>query len=231
MISLTIPTMWAYPNFLDFLPKVLERESIGEVIIINNDVDKTPSNDILKHDKIKIHNCEENIFVVPSWNLGASLAKYPILGFLGDDVEVNVGVFDKVSEFIKPEMGMIGLLSSYFTEDYEKIYHKFLIDDSITFSDPEDPDYTKRPPPCGIGNLFFVLKQNWLNIPNVKIFHGEIILWNKLSQTKKNYMITNCSNQTPWNVTWKFLADNESNKFTTIQHEDQKLAESMNFTF
>lgn len=223
--------MWVCDDFLNFLPKILDQTSIGEVIIINNDVDKTPNSDVLSHSKIRMHNCAENIFVVPAWNLGASLSNYPILAFLSDDVEVNINVFDKVAQFINSEIGMVGLLSPYFVENYEEIYKRFLTDDTITFSDPNDEDYRKRPPPCGIGNLFFVMKENWVNIPNLKIFHGEVLLWNKLSQTKKNYIITNCSNKTPWNVTWKYLADKEPNKFTNVQFEDQKIADSMGFTF
>ena len=38
MLSVIIPTMWKYEPFLDYLKGVLEQESVGEVIIINNDI-------------------------------------------------------------------------------------------------------------------------------------------------------------------------------------------------
>ena len=59
MLSVIIPTMWKYAPFLDYLEGVLEQNSVGEVIIINNNVYATPDSEVLAHEKIRMHNCKK----------------------------------------------------------------------------------------------------------------------------------------------------------------------------
>ena len=110
MLSVIVPTMWCHEPFLDFLQLVLEQDSVGEVIIINNDVSVTPESEVLSHEKIRMHNCEKNIYVAPAWNLGAELARFDKFCFLSDDLDVNIDVFNRADEFLKPEIGMVSLL-------------------------------------------------------------------------------------------------------------------------
>jgi len=230
MISLIIPTMWRYPPFIEYLNYLVEIECIDDIVIINNDVARTPENEILKHYKLNIYNSKENLYVNPSWNLGSKLAKNSLLGFLSDDVEVDLNVFDKVDKFMNSSIGMIGILARY--ADHEQHYDKFFTDGSIEIVSTLEPDDNKRPPPIGIGNLFFVRKDDWKDIPNeIKIFHGEALQWNRLSEIKNNYIITNCKINTPWHVTWKHLSEEDNFVFDNIQRKDQKLAQEMKFIF
>ena len=66
MISVITPTMWRFEPFCEFLQDLVELDVIGEVIIINNSQENTPNKNILNHDKIKMINAEQNIFVNPS---------------------------------------------------------------------------------------------------------------------------------------------------------------------
>ena len=229
MFSVIIPTMWKYSPFLDVLKDLVNVGCIDEIIIINNDKDNTPDCDTLNHSKIKIHNSETNLYVNPSWNLGVKLAKNNKLAFFSDDVSVNLKVFDKVNNFLTDDVGMIGILSRYLDDPS---YDKFMRDGSIDILYNYDPDPEKRPPPIGIGNLFFLNKGDWKDLPNnLKVFHGELLQWNRLSSIKKNYIITNCHIETPGHVTWKYLSITDNTVFSRIQVEDQKIAEEMGFNF
>ena len=75
MISIIVPAVWGYDPFCNFLLDLVELTVIGEIIIINNNVDKTPKHDVLSHQKVHVYNQKENILVNPAWNLGVSLAK------------------------------------------------------------------------------------------------------------------------------------------------------------
>lgn len=224
MLSVIIPTMWKYEPFLGYLEGVLEQESVGEVIIINNYVADTPDSDILTHEKIRMHNCEKNIFVAPAWNLGAELAHYDKLCFLSDDVEVDLNVFDKTDAFMTPDIGMVGLLVD---DREEHSYHRFLTDGSIEYISANDKDSTRRPPIVGIGCMFFVNKSDYTPIPQVKIFHGEVMLWKRISTAKQNYMIVNCEVYTPWHVTVNYIGETNSELgalYAQIQIDDFEAA-------
>lgn len=231
MISLIIPTMWKPQCFLDMLPDILEQKSIYEVIIINNDVLATPKNECLNHEKIVMVNNQENIYVAPAWNMGAKIAKSKILGFFSDDVIIDQKVFDKVNDFMTEDMGMIGILCSYLA--HENPFLKFYKDGNIDFMSASDPDPEKRPPPIGIGNLFFVNKADWKDIPEqIKIFHGEAMQWNRLQELKNsNYMIVNCRIKSDHHVTWRRLSNLDNDTFSKIQLSDQKIATEMGFIF
>ena len=69
MISVIVPTMWAYEPFLNFIGSIVELNCIGEIIIINNCVKDTPEHFALSHPKVKMKNMQQNIFVNPAWNL------------------------------------------------------------------------------------------------------------------------------------------------------------------
>jgi len=234
MISLIIPTMWRHEPFLDFFPRLLQIDCINDIVIINNDKSRFPDIDAFKDKKINVYTPESNLFVNPSWNLGASLAKNDWMCFLSDDLNFDTRVFYEIRDFVQKdddEIGMIGLLTPYLDES---TYHKFFTDGEIDLVYCNEPDDEKRPNTTGIGNLFFIHKRDWKDIPSdLKIFHGEVLQWQRINKYKRNYVITNCRAETPWHVTWHSLASdpNTDTEFQRIQISDQKLAESMNFTF
>lgn len=226
MLSVIVPTMWKHEPFLDYLEGVLEQESVGEVIIINNDVASTPDSEVLSHEKIRMHNCEKNIYVAPAWNLGAELARHDKLCFLSDDTEADLRVFDKTDAFLKPEIGMVGLLVDDINDNS---YEDFFTDGSIEFVPTSGAD-GRRPPVVGIGCLFFVNRSDYTPIPKVKIFHGEVMLWKRINTAKENYMIVNCEAYTPWHVTISALSSNRETETTyyQIQKDDYEAAFGFN---
>lgn len=236
MISVIVPTMWYDSNFCNVLAKIVELEIVGEVIIINNDVSRMPSDPCLQHHKIKIHNMNENIYVNPSWNLGAQLAKYSVLAFLGDDVDINVNIFEKTHNLIESNQDTIGMVTVLCRhKDYEHLYDNFFTDDTIDFykfNDP-DPDESKRILPIGLGNLFFIQKRNWVKIPEeTKIYHGEILVWNYIDKIKNNYIAANCRVNTKWHTTCHELnitPGKIGEEYQRIQHSDQRFCESIKF--
>mgnify|MGYP007071645442 CR=1 FL=1 len=227
MLSVIVPTMWKHEPFLDYLEGVLEQESVGEVIIINNDVAATPDSEVLFHEKIRMHNCEKNIYVAPAWNLGAEMAHYDKLCFLSDDTEVDLNVFDKTDAFLTPEIGMVGLLVDDINDNS---YEDFFTDGAIEFVPMSGANDGSKPPVVGIGCLFFVNRSDYTPIPKVKIFHGEVMLWKRISTAKENYMIVNCEAYTPWHVTITELSKNSETEtaYAQIQKDDYEAAFGFN---
>ena len=232
MISVIVPTMWYPEYFCDRLAEIVQLDCVGEVIIINNNINNTPSHPALLNPKVKIHNQIKNIYVTPAWNLGASLAQYDILSFYSDDVIVNINVFPKTFAFMNKNtntVGVVGLLAK--CEGHEAEYNKFYRNDEIDFLSCSDPDPSKRAPPLGYGNLFFVHKKNWRKLPEqTKIFHGEVFLWNYLNAIKLNYMIVNCKMEAKMHTTWLRIAEFDPD-YQEILKNDQKYCESSKFEF
>jgi hypothetical protein len=227
--------MWKSSDILEMLPKMCGVDLIDEIIIINNEVSSTPVEDCLKHPKIKMHNSQTNLFVSPSWNLGAKLAKNPILCICQDDIIFDEKVFEKVDKLYEtePDVGIVGSLISYSTSsEYVDAYPKFYVDGSINFVPNREPDLKKRPPETGFGCFFFIKKSDWIDIPEeIKIFHGEIFLWNHYNERKDNYIITNFNIKTKWHTTWLKFAETNGLEFAEIQKNDQKICEEMKFKF
>lgn len=234
VLSVIIPTMWVYDPFVDFLKTLTDIECIGEFIIINNSKENQPNDSILNHPKIKIVTPESNLYVAPSWNLGASLAQFETLAFLSDDLIVDTKIFKKVDDFnlndVKDEIGMICILSKYLDDPN---YNKFYSDGEIDIRYVHGGEVENRPAATGMGNLFFVKKKDWKDIPHVKIFHGELLQWKRLDKIKKNYVVTNCYNDTPWHATWTKLSQNEetAEAFRQHQKDDQEYCDKIEFCF
>lgn len=234
MLSVIVPTMWAYPAFLELLPKILSEPSVGEVVIINNNVKETPNNTIFSHEKIRMFNSEQNLFVAPSWNLGAKICTYDKMAFLSDDLLFDLRVFEKVNLFLDlPKVGMVGIVTPYGETD---CYSKNFIDGSIDIVDYNSFGYDgkKISSAVGAGNLFFIRKENWKEIPVVKIFHGEVLQWNRMEEIgKTNYVVINCFAETPWHVTWKKLSLEEPTAALIANYRilDQQYCESVSFRY
>jgi hypothetical protein len=232
MISLIIPTMWYVETFCDFLSEIIDFHCIGEVIIINNRVDSTPTHSVLTHSKVRMQNMPKNIYVTASWNYGASLAEYDVLAFLSDDVDVNKQVFSKTLSFMtenQETVGVVGILAC--CVGYEEVYNKFFKNDSIEFLNASDPDENRRGPPLGFGNLFFVHKKNWRKLPEqTKIQHGEVFIWNYLNDKKTNYVIADCRIESDMHVTCEKISTIDP-EYEKIIQSDVKYCHSVGFKF
>jgi hypothetical protein len=155
MITVVSPTMWRYPPFLDFVKYIVKLDIIKEVIIINNAPDKTPEHEVLNHPKIKMHSFGKNIFVNPAWNYGVNVSESDTVCILNDDLHFDLRLFYKVEEFMRSDIGAIGLNSGIAEWGQTPV-----TDGMIDF------EAFKGQNCQGFGELMFVRKSVWCNIPN-----------------------------------------------------------------
>ena len=193
--SVIIPTMWKYKPFCKFLEKLVTVELVEEIIIINNDVKNTPKDNILNHDKIKLHNFSKNIFVNPAWNYGVANSINNKLAIINDDIEYDLRVFEKVHPYLIPENGAIGILF----EDYA--------DNNITV----EPYISGNL--YGFGSLYFIHKNNWNYIPkDLKVDYGDTFIIDKdIINHKQLYLIKNIDFYTPRATTRAYIDNGEIN--------------------
>jgi hypothetical protein len=180
---------------------------VGEVILINNNRQLTPHHEVLEHSKVKHHIMEENIYVNPAWNMGASLAENDVLCILSDDVLVDLRVFFEADKFVTKEVGALGIGINY--EYYRALNGQFdyitNIQNIIISGDVTIKEHLIDGMPVASGSLFFIHKENWINIPEpFKIYFGDT--WTFEVQKllgRKNHRIENVFYYTPWSVASK----------------------------
>lgn len=147
--------MWKYPPFLDFVSYIVKLDVISEFIIINNSRADTPNHPVLLHPKIKIIDFGKNIFVNPAWNHGVNSSRSDIVCLMNDDLTFDIRLFFKISEFFSDEIGVIGLSSG--RVEYNQT--------PITTGAIDFEAYNGQM--CyGFGELMFVNKKTWKNIPD-----------------------------------------------------------------
>ena len=212
MISVVVPTLWKNSeSFLNFLEKIVGVDCVGEVLIINNKVENTPTEQILNHPKVKLLNQERNIYVVPAWNLGAKEAMYDIISIIEDDIEFDLRLFSKINDFITPDVGMVNLLFQY---PDKKEYHERFTDGSIDII-----PYSNGIQMDGFGACFFLHKTRWVDIPRIKIWCGEGVIFDlqRVLYKKQNYVAVNCTAFSPWHVSSNNLPEEENIDAVTFE--------------
>lgn len=218
MLTVITPTMWAHAPFLDNLKNLVAVDAIDEILIIDNDQESTPTDEILSHTKIKIHKCVQNSYVCPAWNLGATLAKNEKLAFMADDVTVNSAVFAKMDEFLNDDVGMVMVLSPN-TEATD--YETFLTSNSVKITSTRVEEDVVKPNPIGMGNLFFLMKKHWLDIPaGYKVLGGDNYQWNKQHSVRQNYIVYDCELTTAGSVTLGKLQEKENSGINDVLKAD-----------
>ena len=203
MLSIVIPTVWGHEPFCRFLEHVVELPVVGEIILINNNVDKTPDHSVLSNHKVQMHNQKENIFVNPAWNLGVSLAKNNTVCILSDDVLVDLRIFFEADRFISKDIGLLSI----------GINHQLFRAQNNQFDDVDPANLiltgdlkirasTKGPHTTGMGSLFFIHKDNWIDIPDsLKVYWGDTWQLNIQSGLGRiNYYVNDCFYYSPWNM-------------------------------
>lgn len=184
MITIVCPTMWNFSPFLDFISDISKMEIISKIIIINNDKDKTPTHHpILTNPKILMVCFGTNIFVNPAWNLGVGLSDTELVCIMNDDLIFDIRLFYKVLSLKDNNLGAIGLSSGntnwgqvpITTGEIELIPHR-------------SGDYC-----IGFGELMFVQKSKWVNIPDgLDISHGDNFIFDShYFRNMQNYFISN----------------------------------------
>ena len=85
--SIIIPTMWFHVEQLrEMLTIYNDMSSVGEIILVNNNENKTPE---LNFDKLRVISKGKNIYVNPSWKFGVNEAKYENIVLANDDITLR----------------------------------------------------------------------------------------------------------------------------------------------
>lgn len=198
MISVIVPTMWKPKHMLRMLPMLDRHPLVGEIILIDNKKENA-NNDLLKSlTKLNYLQQEQNIFVNPAWNLGAQVASYDKLFILNDDCLVNIVEFDKIYDFITPQIGLLGFSKlsycTYTIDAFDTLCNSgFGIGLEIESIDPRMHPNNSGMPHIYYGSAMFVHKQNYIAIPEeFKIYYGDLFLYvSYLKQGLQNYEIEN----------------------------------------
>jgi hypothetical protein len=142
--------MWKSPRITQLLTDLCSCEFVGEVIIVDNDVDADcPVNFSNPHPNLKIEMMDKNIFVNPSWNYGAQRAKYDNLLICNDDINFNpsfLGIYDDSLQ----HTGIIGM---------EFSNYQLKADHNIHLKPMKDRPY-------GWGCLMLIHKSKYVPIPD-----------------------------------------------------------------
>lgn len=174
--------MWRYEPFLDFAQYLLRMDVVSELIIINNDNTKTPNNPILKHPKVRMLDFGYNIMVNPAWNIGVQAAREDIVCILNDDLRFDLRLLYKIADFMRPDMGAIGLMSGDI--DHGQV--------PVTDGNIDIIPYAGQN--CiGFGELMFIHRNTWVDIPaGLNIGMGDIFIFeHALYHRRQNYFIAN----------------------------------------
>jgi len=182
MITITVPTMWNFDPFLDFISDIVDIDVISKIIIINNNRSKTPQKKILEHKKINVIDFGKNIYVNPAWNLGVKFSKTEWVCIMNDDLIFDTKIFYKLKYIDDPNVGSIGLNSGKVEYGQTPV-----TDGQITFEPYVDQVCQ------GFGELMFIKKSNWLDIPKELLiaFGDNYIFDSHYFRGLQNYFITN----------------------------------------
>jgi len=217
--SVIIPTMWrANEVLIPFLYKLCACESVGEIIIVNNDVSKTPN--LEYNSKLKLFNFDTNIYVNPAWNFGVTISQFDRLCIANDDISFDTQVFDILQDQLSESNGVFGLCPG------DPIFNQPPVTTKTIDIIPWTGQNTH-----GFGCLMFVHKKSWYKIPvGLDIYYGDNYIFDKqLASGKTNYLITNMDFYTPFasttkdpSITKSFL-EKESLLYQEIRNNMEKL--------
>lgn len=197
--TIVVPTMWRYPPFIEFLKDLVNEFLVREIIIINNDKEKTPP--ILAHPKIKMYWFEQgNIGVNPAWNYGVRNATEDKICIMNDDVIFDLKVFNKLYDKLTPDTGVYGLCPG------DPIHNQPAVTNGIIdfICTPIPYNYSTH---FGFGQLMFFNKANWTPIPEgLKIYWGDNFIYDTFyHKLNQNHLITNMFFYTPCATTTSTL--------------------------
>ena len=158
--SVIIPTLWQSKRIHKLLNDLIECETVGEIILVDNNrkYDKHYTSPL---PKVKLIQPETNIYVNPAWNLGIKSSKFDCIALINDDINFNTAIFEVFNSELLLKFGIIGMGAGNYTleEETEEIQ---LEPWNFGVSD------------WGWGCLLFLHKSNWLEIPDeLKVWDGD----------------------------------------------------------
>lgn len=197
MLTVVIPTMWRYKPFVSFLNNLCKLDVIDEIILIDNDKSRTPNDDLRINEKVIWIEVDSNLFVNPSWNLGVKIARNQNVCIINDDVMVDFKLFVLMNDFMnsnKEKFGIAGIHPG--DQNFNQIP---FVNGSIDLIPWQDSWDTLPGFGFGFGTLFFVRKDNWVEIPEeLKLYFGDNWAFETTRALKKDkYIITNCLYYSP----------------------------------
>ena len=204
MFTVIIPTMWKYPPFFDFLQDIVDVPLVGQVIIIDNDIDARPIavHKVLENSKVDVICFDKNVYVNPAWNAGVKIAKYDRICLYGDDLIFDLRLFRKILPYITPENGVFG-----FCPGDESMGQPLVTDGSIQFTPAKNPYHYRDN--FGYGMLMFLHKSNWVDVPEeIQLYWGDNFVFDtQYYMLNKNFFITNVFHHTPFAATTSKLGN------------------------
>lgn len=200
--SVIVPTMWRSLSLFErSLDDLVKHDLVDEIILINNDVNRTPDWPVLSHPKLKILNQAQNIKVNPAWNLGVSVSKNENICIINDDLYFDTKLFDRIKEHNK-ENSLYGFIVGDETLGQTKV-----TDGSIQF-EPWKPGIINY----GFGQIMVVQKKNWKPIlPELEVYFGDdFILYSHMLNKSEIYLIANMKYEEDFSATTKDLNISET---------------------
>lgn len=164
--SIIIPTMWFHVTQLQEMLSVYDSmNSVGEILVIDNDNTKTPE---LNFNKLRIISKGENLYVNPSWKFGIEESRYNNVILANDDIIIqgDINRLFELTGFLLNKGVVIG--------PNEKCYTGINCND-IKFNKVESGVKMNY----GFGVFMFMKKETFLNTPipnNILVWRGDRIL-------------------------------------------------------
>ena len=96
LIDLVIPTMWRAPIILDSLEVYASSDSIGKIILVDNDSSRRPELEEFIFNRLTIIDHGHNVYVNPAWNAGVALCDSEVIGIVNDDILIDDQFFEVI---------------------------------------------------------------------------------------------------------------------------------------
>lgn len=190
LFSVVVPTMWRVNDlFQRVLKQYVEHELVGEIIIIDNDKERTPDWSLLKHEKVRMFTQKENIRVNPAWNLGVRESRYDLINIVNDDILVDLDVLYKLQDRLTPDSGPYGCISGEAKFDQPPT-----TDYSIDFIEWRPGDTIHH-----FGQCMFLHKSTWTPIiDGLDLYFGDDFIFHTNLQAQRTpVLIYNIRQETP----------------------------------
>jgi len=168
--TIIIPTMWFHVEKLKLMLSIYnDIQSVGEILIVDNDSTKTPE---LSFSKVRLIGDGTNLFVNPSWLLGVKEAKFESVVLVNDDIIIkdNLNSLFENIICILCEGRIVGADVTCYTNVESKLALR------------KRPVKNKLSMGYGYGVFMFVKKSTFLNTPipnDIKVWYGDHILYYK----------------------------------------------------
>lgn len=196
MFSVVIPTMQKSPYLDALVESYCNHELVGEVLIVNNVDTPLP----YSNPKVRVLQQAGNIYVNPSWNLGARESREELLVISNDDIWFDTRLIDVVARLLQLPVGIVG--PSWQAMNSRRSRVPFFL-----------PVYRL---PAGFGTLMFLRKSNYVPIPeDLLINAGDNWLFDQ--QHRRNLQIWGISIGTEWSQT------SSESRFSEQKRRDSQL--------